>query len=122
MAGAAKFAKKLHKKGCKLADWRLINNKSDIVNFDILVGADHYYKIVNPFRLPVVRLGMYLKFDRYGLNFMVGRIPGSVLAKKQLQVKFVNIHSVSCNPSSIDYIKPHLPIVNNSDLTNKSEN
>ena len=120
MAGAAKFAKKLHNKGCKLADWRFINNKSDIVDFQILVGADHYYKIVNPFRLPIVRLGMFLKFDRFGRNFMFGRIPGSVLAKKQRQVNFVNIHSVGCNPSLIDYVKPHLPILNNSEVVNES--
>ena len=65
---------------------------------------------------------MFLKFDRFGRNFMFGRIPGSVLAKKQRQVNFVNIHSVGCNPSSIDYVKPHLPILNNSEVANKSIN
>ena len=53
---------------------------------------------------------------------MFGRIPGSVLAKKQRQVNFVNIHSVGCSPSSIDYVKPHLPILNNSDVVDKFEN
>ena len=83
MVGASKFAKKLQSKGCKLADWRLTNTKSDILNFQILVGADHYYKIVNPFKLPIQRLGMFLTFDRFGRNFLFGRIPGSNLDKKK---------------------------------------
>ena len=79
MVGAAKIAKKLQTKGFNLADWRLTNNKSDIVDFQILVGADHYYKIVNPFKLPIQRLGMFLIFDRFGRNFLFGRISGPIL-------------------------------------------
>ena len=115
MAGVAKFAKKLQNKGLNLADWRLINNKSDIVDFQILVGADHYYKIVNPYKLPIERLGMYLGFDRFGRNFLFGRIPGSTLAKKQQQVNFVSIHSVGCNPSLKNYA-----ILNNNEFVDES--
>ena len=35
MAGASKFAKKLQAKGVDLADWRLINQKCDTVDFDV---------------------------------------------------------------------------------------
>ena len=83
MAGVSKFAKKLQSKGIDLADWRLGNTKSDIIDFDILVGADHYYKIVSPYKLPIERLGMWLSFDRFGRNFLFGRIPGSNPDKKQ---------------------------------------
>ena len=60
MAGISKFAKKLKNKGAKLADWRMCNTHSDIVKFEILVVADNYFKFVNPFRLPIHRLGMWL--------------------------------------------------------------
>ena len=49
------------KKGAKLTDWRLCNTHSDIVNFEILVGADHYFKFVNPYRLPIQHSGMWLE-------------------------------------------------------------
>ena len=47
-----------------IADWMLINSKSDIIDLDILVGADHYWKLVNPYKLPMERLGMWLTPDR----------------------------------------------------------
>merc|ERR1712033_22446 len=102
------------------------------------VGADHYYKIVNPFKLPIQRLGMFLTFDCFGRNFLFGRIPGSNLDKKQQQVNFVTIQNVRCNSSLNGHIsKPNLtehinspcvndcvisnlPILNNSEFVNKN--
>ena len=63
MAGVSKFAKKLQSKGINLADWRLVNTKSDIIDFEVLVDADHYNKIVNPYDLLIKQLGMWLSFD-----------------------------------------------------------
>ena len=95
MAGVSKIAKRLQKKGINLADFRLVNNKTDIIDFELLVGADYYYEIVNPFRLPIHHLGMWLKFDRFGRNFLFGQIPGSKDIKKQQNVNYVSIHNIS---------------------------
>ena len=42
MMGIAKLAKRLQSKGVLLGDWMLVNSKSDIIELDLLVGADHY--------------------------------------------------------------------------------
>ena len=117
MAGIAKFAQKIKKKGTNLADWRLLNTKSDIINFEILIGADHYYKFVNPYRLPIERLGMWLTFDRFGRNFLFGRIPGSNPVKRQQQINFVSIHNVVHSaPKLHDHFRTVLPILSNSEF------
>ena len=95
MAGASKFAKRLQKKGINLADWRLLNNKTDIIDFELLVGADYYYEVVNPFKLPIQHFGMWMKFDRFGRNFLFGQIPGSKDIKKLQNVNYVSIHNIN---------------------------
>ena len=95
MAGASKIVKRLQKKGIDLADFRLANNKTDIIDFELLVGADYYYEIVNPFRLPIRHFGMWLKFDRFGRNFLFGQIPGSKDIKKQQNINYVSIHNIN---------------------------
>ena len=42
MLGIAKLAKKIQGKGIQLADWRLINSKSDIIELDLLIGSDFF--------------------------------------------------------------------------------
>ena len=52
MAGASAFAKKLSSKGIDLADWRFLRSKNDLVLTDVLVGMDHYRKVVSPHKPP----------------------------------------------------------------------
>ncbi|CAL4186888.1 unnamed protein product [Meganyctiphanes norvegica] len=42
MPGASAFSKKLVNKGVDLADFRLVNQKLDIITFNILAGEDYY--------------------------------------------------------------------------------
>ena len=66
MTGASKFALKLQNKGLDLADCRLVNSKTDMVNTDLLVGTDYYDEIVPPYITPIQTLGMWLKHTQYG--------------------------------------------------------
>ena len=121
MAGASKIAKRLQSKGICLADWRLVNNKSDIVDFELLVGADYFYEVVNPFRLPIHHLGMWLSFDRFGRNFLFGQIPGSKVIKKQQNVNYVSIQNLNVNTVNLkDYIRSDLPILDNNEFVDDS--
>ena len=60
MSGAYLFAKRLQKLGVILADSRLLNQKTDVLSSDILVGMDYYWSCVNKSVLPDQKLGMYL--------------------------------------------------------------
>ena len=48
MPGVCMFAKRLQKLGVKLADSRLVNQKSDILTSDLLVGMDYLFSCVTP--------------------------------------------------------------------------
>ena len=64
---------------------------------------------------------MWLKFDRFGRNFLFGRIPGSNLDKKRQQVNFVNIHNVNSSPANLrDHISTDLPILDTSEIVHDS--
>ena len=64
---------------------------------------------------------MWLSFDRYGRNFLFGRIPGSSLDKSQQQVNFVSIHNVNANSINLnDHIRADLPILDNSEFVHDS--
>ena len=63
---------------------------------------------------------MFLSFDRYGRRFMFGRIPGSLVEKKQQNVNFVSIQNVGHMPSLNDYVRSHLPILDDSEYVDDS--
>ena len=108
MAGASAFSRKLQKMGVQLADWRLYSTKSDIVNFDLLVGCDYFYKVIDPAKLPIQRQGMYLKKDFLGRSLLCGMIPGSANAKLQEQVNVVSIQHISSTPKPLNQIKTNI--------------
>ena len=126
MSGAAKFAKKIAAKGLNLADWRLAASKSDVVSFDLLLGSDHYYKIVNPFRLPRQFHGMWLPYTVYGHHMLLGKIPGSASDKRSQTVNYVNIQHVSNRnvPESHSYLtkyaEPKLSLLEANDMVHKT--
>ena len=76
-------------------DWRLTNLKSDIVELDLLIGSDFFWKIVSPYKLPVERSGVWLTPDRFGRYFISGRIPGSSKARQEQTVNYVSIHHIN---------------------------
>ena len=124
MAGASKFARKLNSKGFSIADWRLLNSKSDIISFDILIGSDFYYKIVNPFKLPIFAYGMWLPYTVYGDVLLLGKIPGSAECKSSQAVNYVNIQNIACEPDSNlsmnCYVRPGLPILDDHELVQET--
>ena len=101
MLGIAKVAKRIQSKGVTIADWMLINTKADIVNFDILVGADHFWKLVNPYKLPIERMGMMLTPDRWGRYLIMGKIPGSSKIPKHQSVNYISINQVGYDQSDL---------------------
>ena len=56
MSGACLFAH-LQRLGVKFGDIRLLNQKTDILSLDILVGMDYYCACVNKSVLPYQKLG-----------------------------------------------------------------
>ena len=124
MAGASKFAKKLESKGIKLADWRLTESKTDIISFDVLVGADFFYKIVSPVKPPKQIFGMWLPCTILGTHMLWGKIPGSAIDKSNCTVNYVNIQHIACEnnfDSNIkDYARPCLPILDDDELVHET--
>ena len=60
---------------------------------------------------------MWLSFDRFGRNFLFGRIPGSNPDKNQQQVNFVSIHNIDVIPANPnDHVRTNLPAIDNSEL------
>ena len=112
MAGAARFAKKLTNRGVDLADWPFINAKSDILTFDVLLGADYYHKLVNVCRPASWKYGMYLLHDVYGRSFLFGIIPGSTLEKSSTQINIVNIQHINCTPDELNLSSPDSAHIN----------
>ena len=106
MAGASKFARKLDVKKYSLADWRLLHNKSDIISVDILVGADYFYKIVNPVKPPILAYGMWLPYTIYGDVLLWGKFSGSAESKLSQGINYLKIQNIACVPN--DHIK-HCP-------------
>lgn len=98
----------------------LINTKSNIIELDLLVGADYYWSLVNPYKLPVERDDMWLNPDRFGRYFLFGKIPG--LAKVQSQsVNHVCIHHINVEqPNLRDYVRTKCQILDNSELIHES--
>ena len=111
-------------KGINLADWRLANNKSDIVTFDILVGSDFYFKIVSPKRLPKQVYGMWLPYTHFGQSMLCGKIPGSAVDKSNQTVNYINIQHIACKAedelSIKQYTRPSLPILDNNERVHET--
>ena len=76
MVGAAAFAKKVARVG-NLADFRFLSTKSDEVSIDLLVGAEHRWKIVSPVLRPRQVYGMWCPKTIYGDLMLTGSIPGA---------------------------------------------
>ena len=66
-----------------------------IIELDLLIGSDYFWKVVNPYKLPVERAGMWLTPDRFGRYFISGRIPGSSKKRQQQSVHYVSIHHIN---------------------------
>ena len=114
MLGVAKLAKRLESKGVLLGDWLLINSKSDIIELDLLIGADHYWKVLNPYRLPIERLGVWLTPDRWGRYCIMGKIPGSSKIEKPNQINHLSIQHVSyVEPDLRDHLRTECQIIDN---------
>ena len=94
MAGASLFAKRLHKKGIDMADWRFLVAKSDLVTTDCLIGSDFYYSVVDPHTLPKLIVGMWITFTVHHKAMLCGRIPGSGKALDPHNVNNVTILQV----------------------------
>ena len=106
MTGACKFATRLQSKGLKLADRRLVNSKKDVVQTDLLVGADFYDHIISPNYMPKQVSGMWLGRTVFGHYVLKGKIPGSSEALK---------NDVNAMQITIQHVAnlPVLPILEN---------
>ena len=99
MTGISKFATRLQTKGLDLADRRLVNSKRDIVETDLLVGADFYDNIVSPYHMPRQISGMWLQRSVFGHYILKGKIPGSSEAvKSDLNAMHITIQHVASSP------------------------
>ena len=76
MIGACAMAKRLAKY-TKLADFRLLNGKTDTFPVDILIGNDYRGKFVSKTIRPKQILGMWLESTIWGDAILSGPIPGS---------------------------------------------
>ena len=86
-----------------------------------MVGADYFYELVNPYRLPIERLGMWLTFDRFGRSLLFGKIPGSHVDKQNMQVNMVSIQNVMCNTLTLgNFQRAALPILDNGEFVHES--
>ena len=81
------------KSGADIADSRLLNMKSDILQSEILVGADYYWTVTCPNKPPTRLLGNYLLNTNFGQS-LIGKISGSTRladSKTVSQLSIVNI-------------------------------
>ena len=76
MVGACAMAKRIAKY-TKLADYRLLNGKSDIFAINILIGNDNRSKFLSKTIRPKQILGMWLDSTIWGDAILSGPIPGS---------------------------------------------
>ena len=76
MVGVAAFAKKVAHLA-NLADFRFLSTKSDQVSIDLLVGAEHRWKIVSPTLKPRQLHGMWCPRTIYNDIMLTGTIPGA---------------------------------------------
>ena len=100
MTGICNFASKLHKLGVKLSDSRLLNQKSDVLTSDLLVGMDYYWECLNKSALPEKILGMYLLQTLWG-KALAGKIPGSVKQMTPNTVSTLTISHISTDSMGI---------------------
>ena len=101
MSGASALAKKIHKLGIPLADFRFLNAKTDVVTTDCLIGNDNYRKLVSPVILPKQVYGMWLPFTIHGQAMLSGRIQGSSESNDKANVNNITILNVPCVNSSV---------------------
>ena len=113
MTGICKFATRLQTKGLDLADRRLVTSKKDVVNTDLLVGADFYDDIVSPYHMPRQVSGMWLARSVFGHYILKGKIPGSSEAvKSDLNAMHITIQHVASSPL--------LPILDNNEYVDSN--
>ena len=97
MAGVSQLAKKLAKRGADIADSRLLDMKSDILQSEVLVGADYYMSFVCTNKPPTRLLGNYLLNTIFG-QALIGKISGSTRltdSKTVSQLSIVNIATIN---------------------------
>ena len=96
MTGINQLAKKLARRGADIADSRLLNMKSDILQSEILIGADYFMSLTYPNKPPTRLLGFYLLNTIFGQS-LIGKISGSTRltdSKAVSQLSIVNIATV----------------------------
>ena len=100
MVGAAAFAKKVARVG-NLADFRFLSTKSDEVSIDLLVGAEHRWKIVSPVLRPRQVYGMWCSKTIFGDLMLTGTIPGAsgVITESIAGTNTVTLLNVNALPS-----------------------
>ena len=98
MAGICQYAKKLHAIGIDLADWRFLRTKNDLVTTDLLVGMDHYRKVVSPHTPPKLVMGLWLNCTTKGKALISGKIPGSGAANSSQSVNSISIMKIASSP------------------------
>ena len=86
----------------------------------MIVGADFYWKLVSPYKLPIERSGMWLSPDRFGRYFISGKIPGSSKNRAQQSVNYISIHQVNVEYPSISDDSAEFQILDNSEIVVKS--
>ena len=99
MVGAAAFAKKVAERH-NLADFRYLSTKSDLVSVDLLVGAEHRWKIVSPLKRPIQVRGMWCPRTVFGDLMLTGSIPGAsgVIPVSQAATNLVTLLNVNVLP------------------------
>ena len=76
MTGICNIAKKIARSGVPLADPRLLNFKTDTLDFDLMVDNDHYLKFLDTRVHPRKHFGMFVINSWWG-GILSGPIPGS---------------------------------------------
>ena len=86
----------------------------------MLVGADFFWKLVNPYKLPVECSGIWLTSDRFGRYFIAGKIPGSSKARQQQSVNHISIHHINTeHPNLREHIRTECQILDNSEFVHE---
>ena len=99
LTGASKIAKKLHQRGVRLADWKLITTNSDIIHTELLVGADYAFHVLSTKMLPRCYYKQWLCYNIYGDGMLIGPIPGSAPDhSSQVHNITVTIMKISLSP------------------------
>ena len=118
MIGACAIGKRLAKY-TKLADYRLLNGKSDTFPVDILIGNDYRGKFVSRSIRPKQILGMWLSSTIYGDAILSGPLPGSEgLLDINQSANVITVCTIIDKPLSIDEVVKLKSVTDEKHLSN----